>query len=477
MASLEDNFNEQTENPAHKYAGYEGYERGLAETLDSLYDAFPDYRGHVALVDLKALEEDRAGELARLSAELGVADIEDAVGSELKSGRMFPGFNDAGEKIAVAAAWSIHENDPDDLTFEQNMSFVSVAVHELAHAIDYMDGGLHLEEGVFESNYVESYADSYRIALLSLHGHNNDNMRALVAEYDNRQATRVLDRYDNGLALAETYLVSQRAARDMGISEPTQNFSFGHWKDAKDIVDSVRNHNMDRHSVEEDAYEQSRYDQLTRRAIVHKIKEFMHDGIQSQAPHIYAQGDEAQIEAFENKVNVYVNELDVRVYETGEFTDVDEETLLQVEIAYHARVQMNDWMEDRKDYIPSADRMLAAYDYLSGKGVFLDYQTPEYDPLAFFAKSMDMYMEQGDKEDLTIAKRALSIVKDMPEYEGTIFQEQSRDDLISFFENNPDAVKALADGMTLEFALDGTSTVLPEYKSEETPNVSSGLIL
>lgn len=475
MASLEDNFNEQTENAAHKYAGYEGYERGLAETLDSLYEAFPDYRGHVALVDLKALEEDRAGELARLSTELGVADIEDAVGSTIESGQMFPGFNDAGERIAVAAAWPIHQHDPETLTFEQNLSFASVAVHELAHAIDYVEETLLLEEGPLESNYMESYADSYRVALLSLHGHSNDGMRELVAGYDNRQTTRVSDRYDNGVALAETYLAAQRAAADAGISEPTQNFYFEHWKDAKDIVDTVRGNNMGRYSVDDADFEQLRYDQLTRRAIVHKIKEFMDDGIKSQAPHILAQGDEEEIEVLEDAVEFYVDRLNVRGYEMGEFTDLDEETLLQVDIGYNARVQINDWMEDRKDYIPSADRMLAAYDYLSGKGVFLSYQTPEYDPLAFFSKSMNMYIEQGDKEDLTIARRALSIMKDMPEYEGTIFQERSRDELVSFFENNPDAVKALASGMTLDFALNGTSTVLPEYKNEGTLDVSSGM--
>ncbi len=472
MASLEDNFNEQTENAAHKYVGYEGYERGLAETLDSFFDAFPDYRGHVALVDLKALEEDRAGELARLSAELGVADIEKEVDDKVESGHMLSGVNDAGERIAVAAAWPIHQYDPETLTFEQNLAFASVAVHELAHAVDYMEG---TDVDNIEARYVESYADSYRIALLSLHGHNSDGIRELVADYDNRQTTRAGERYDNGVILAEAYLVSQRSVRDMGISEPTQNFYFDNWQDAKVIADSVRDSNIDQYIREPEDGERLGYDRLTRRAIVHKINEFMDGGIQSQAPHIYAQGDEAQIEAFENGVAAYVDALDVPAYEAGELADLDEETLLQVEIAYHARMQVNDWMEDRKDYIPSADRMLAAYDYLSGKGVFLDYQTPEYDPLAFFAKSMDMYMEQGDKEDLTIAKRALSIVKDMPEYEGTILQEQSRDDLISFFENNPEAVKALAGGMTLDFALDGTSTVLLDYKNAEMPDVSSGL--
>lgn len=474
MASLEGKFNEQTDNPAHKYVGYEGYKRGETEMLNSFYDAFPDYRGHVALVDLRALDEDRAGELARLSSELGVSDIEAAVGKSIEDGEMFSGFNDAGEKIAVAAARSVHKYPSENLTFENNLVLASVAVHELAHAIDYMEGNLRLEEGVLQSNYVESYADSYRIALYVLHGH-DDGAKNLISNYDVRQATRVSDRYDNGVALAETYLVAQRAAQDAGVSEPTQNFYFEHWADAKDIVDTVRGHNMDRHSVDDADFEQLRYDQLTRRSIVHKINEFMDDGIQSQAPHILAQGDDEQIKAFENGVTAYVGALDVPAYEAGELADLDEETLLQVEIAYHARMQVNDWMEDRKDYIPSADRMLAAYDYLSGKGVFLDYQTPEYDPLAFFAKSMDMYMEQGDKEDLTIARRALSIVKDMPEYEGIIFQEQSRDELVSFFENNPEAVKALAGGMTLDFALDGTSTVLPEYKGEETQDVSSGL--
>ena len=410
MASLEGKFNEQTDNPAHKYVGYEGYKRGETEMLNSFYDAFPDYRGHVALVDLRALDEDRAGELARLSSELGVSDIEAAVGKSIEDGEMFSGFNDAGEKIAVAAARSVHKYPSENLTFENNLVLASVAVHELAHAIDYMEGNLRLEEGVLQSNYVESYADSYRIALYVLHGH-DDGAKNLISNYDVRQATRVSDRYDN-------------------------------WD--------------------------------ARRAITLKVRDLMDDGIESQAAHISSRGDSEEMEVLKDAVEYYVNKLDAQAYEDGELQWLDEETLLQVDIAYNVRVQIKDWLEDRRDYIPDADRIVSSYDYLLGKGVFLDYQIPEHDPLVFFAKSMDMYLKEGDRQDLNIAEGAIFILGNKPEYEGTIFNKQSTDDVINFFKEKPEVVKSLAEGMTLDYSLNGVPIILPEYKVDEISDVLPG---
>ena len=473
MASLEGKFNEQTDNPAHKYVGYEGCKRGETEMLNSFYDAFPDYRGHVALVDLRALDEDRAGELARLSSELGVSDIEAAVGKSIEDGEMFSGFNDAGEKIAVAAARSVHKYPSENLTFENNLVLASVAVHELAHAIDYMEGNLRLEEGVLQSNYVESYADSYRIALYVLHGH-DDGAKNLISNYDVRQATRVSDRYDNGVALGESYISSKSAAKDIQVNGPIQNFNFDSWKTAKEIADKVRLNNLGRHGVNDSDLEKSEYNWDARRAITLKVRDLMDDGIESQAAHISSRGDSEEMEVLKDAVEYYVNKLDAQAYEDGELQWLDEETLLQVDIAYNVRVQIKDWLEDRRDYIPDADRIVSSYDYLLGKGVFLDYQIPEHDPLVFFAKSMDMYLKEGDRQDLNIAEGAIFILGNKPEYEGTIFNKQSTDDVINFFKEKPEVVKSLAEGMTLDYSLNGVPIILPEYKVDEISDVLPG---
>ncbi|MGH1376055.1 MAG: hypothetical protein ACRBCK_06870 [Alphaproteobacteria bacterium] len=477
MDSLDTNFNGKAIDPAVKYAGYEGYERGLSEMLTSFYDAFPQYQGRVALVDLKALEENREAEIARLSEELGVTDLETAVDDKIKDGRMFSGVNDAGEKIAVAAAWNVHTADPSDLTYEQNFSLVRVAVHELAHTIDYMEGTIELD-GVLESNYVESYADSYRVAMSVLHGHNDDMLRGLVAGYDNRQTTGVADRYDNGVALAETYLSAQRVAKELGVTEGTPDFSFKHWKEAKGIVDTVRSDNMERHSGEEIPYEKLRYDRSTRREIVGKIKTLMYSGIEEKAPHIYARDDEKEVEAFEDRVEHFVDRLDVRAYEDGMLDNLDEKTLLQVEIAYEARKELNTWLEERVDYIPSADRMLAAYDYLSGQGTFLDYKVPDFDPSVFFAKSLSMYIEHGDDADLDIAYSTFDVMEVMPEYEGTVFQDKEPSEVVEIFTKNPEALQALAGGYTLDFALSRIADepeVLQQENNTDLENMSTGL--
>lgn len=468
MSSLDTNFNGKSADPAVKYAGYEGYERGLAEMLTSFYEAFPQYKGRVALVDLKALEEDRAGELKRLSEEVGVLSpyIEVAVDDKIQAGRMFSGVNADGERIAVAAGWNVHRADPSKLTFEQNFSLVRVAIHELAHAIDYMEDTIDVN-GPLQSNYVESYADSYRVAMSVLHGHDGDMLKELIAGYDNRQTTGVSDRYDNGPALRDTYFAARKMAADLGVNGPTPDFSFKHWENAKAIVDEVRSNHLERHDGNELPYEKLRYDRWTRREVVGKMKTLVYSGIEEKAPHIYARDDDKEVEEFEQGVKDLLDDMDVRAYEAGKFDDLDEKALLQLDIAYDARKELNQWLEARTDYIPSADRMVAAYDYLSGQGTFLDYKIPDFDPSVFFAKSLQMYIEHGDDADLDIAYYTFDVMEVMPEYEGTVFQDKEPSEVVELFTKNPEALYALANGYTLDFALSRIADE-PEVPQQES---------
>ena len=132
--------------------------------------------------------------MKRISDELGVEDIEASIhheGGVDRPGAAYIGTNNQGQPIAAVAGWDIHNYPESVHTTEKNLGHVSVVVHELAHAVDHAKGNLDLESGVFRDNYRETYADSFRTAMITLEGSYDADMEQLIAGYDDRQIATV----------------------------------------------------------------------------------------------------------------------------------------------------------------------------------------------------------------------------------------------------------------------------------------------
>ncbi len=356
------------------YSGYEGYTRAQNAVLESFNRAYPDYADRLAIVDLEALEHDRPAELARISKALNVDSIEVVVGKEIGAREMFSGYDQDGGSVAVVAGNALHNESDSTLSFQENVGQVGIFIHELAHAVDHFQGDLERHDD--HENYFESYADSFRVAMRVLNDLGVPEIKEMIASYDNRQAIRGRDPYDNGQELKDTFMVAQARAEqlpELGLRDP---FDLVYWKEAIDIADNVR----EKHIHQYDGgrpIEYDRYDRKVQLAIYNKSQQIIGSKVEDSALKDLPREDTIK------HIKYIAEDMTANFFDKYDTSHLNEKGVLMWDIAYEARLEMNEWIHQRRSFIPEAERTLAGYAYLSGTGEFLDYQEPEYDITRF----------------------------------------------------------------------------------------------
>jgi hypothetical protein len=355
-----------TVDPEQIYTGRNGYNLMMKQIRDSLFQELPELEGQIDIVDHLASGQ---AEQERIAAALDIStsytgtllDFSNDDDGNARGGIAVPTQLEDGRYICVASGWDPDTgSNPDDMTFDDIKTHARIILHEVSHCLDPLHQNLQDKEYdaltlpmYFHSS--EMFADSMAQGLLMENGESYKSTLAMAARYNvdapSREKGGFYFGYDNGpelKILAEHY-------QDQP-SEGLQNFNITGWADMLEKVEQIRDQSPNT-GIHETLYSREQSYVLAEvESTVQQEAIAQHEGHRQDI-------EDAFNAPLEDVVKSFFNRFDFHAYDQGQFNDTHPGLNKLGEVLDTAKTTYHDWLDERSDYIPAAERIIASFEW------------------------------------------------------------------------------------------------------------------
>ncbi|MGM0422002.1 MAG: hypothetical protein ACQEQL_02775 [Pseudomonadota bacterium] len=355
-----------TLDPEQIYTGRNGYNLMMKQIRDSLFQELPELEGQIDIVDHLASGQ---AEQARIAAALDISnsytgtllDFSNDEEGNARAGIAVPTKLEDGRYICVASGWDPDTaSNPDDMTFDDIKTHARIILHEVSHCLDPLKqeqqdkkyDALTLPMAFHES---EMFADLMAQGLLMENGDSYESTLGLAAHYNvdapSRDKGGFYFGYDNGpelMILAERY-------QDQS-SEGLQNFNITGWAEMLETVEHIRDQSSNT------GIHETLYSRRQAHVLAQMESTVQQDAIAQHESH-RDDIEDAFKAPLEDVVERFFNRFDFHAYDQGAFNDGHAGINKLGEVLDTARDAYHDWLAERSDYVPAAERIIASFEW------------------------------------------------------------------------------------------------------------------